>query len=292
MLNFKNSNKNYLNNPFPHIVVDDFLDKGMVEKLNLSLENSDTLFHHHGWNGKRSSIQFGSSQYKKLIKQNDVMSIFHEAITSHNTLKQIYNLFEKDFHVFGLKDKYVKIDNLNYNNKKFDFVINSGLLKKIIIKFFYNPILRKLKIRRFIRIFFSLFTKSTLYPGISISKSIGGYTEGTHTDSRHKLFVGLIYLDALEKGGELNILSNKNNISLEASQQYLEKQDEKIIKQIKPEPGKLILFLNTNNAYHSVEGFKGVRRFIYFSFAINNTESLFKTNYTVKLSDVSSSGKI
>ena len=92
--------------------------------------------------------------------------------------------------------------------------------------------------------------------------------------------------------GELTILKDKINSTLEESRQYLEKEQRLIVKKIKPKKGRLVLFLNTNNAYHSVEKFQGLRRFVYFSFSLSNEESIFKTNYQVKISDQGPDGKI
>lgn len=284
--------KSYVNKPYPHIVIENFLKETDVDLINKALEKSKDCFHHHGWKGKRSSVQFGTNEYENIIRDNRILSVLHNELISKSFVSEIFKVFKKDFSKFALKKQYHDLNDLIYNTSKYDFVIGSSFFKKFILKMFYNPILRRLKLRKILRSFFSIFVKSTIYPGISLSRSIGGYTEVAHTDSRHKMFVGLIYLDELKKGGELNILTNKHETDIKDCKQYLEKENQKIVKKLKPSKGKLVLFLNSNNAYHSVESFKGLRRFIYFSFAINNTESLFKTNYNVVLSDIGPNGKI
>ena len=292
MINFSKKNTIYTNSPFPLIICDDFIDEKIITNIKKELSASENLFHHHGWGGKRSSIQYGTNQYEIMLKTNKTMNDLHQTLISKNYLDLIFNYFSKDLSRFGLKKEFLKFNTIIYNKYKTDFIIGSSILKKVVLKFFYNPILRKYKLRRFIRKFNSLFFKPTIYPGVSFSKSIGGYSEIPHTDSRHKLFIGLLYLDELKSGGELTILKDKANSKLEDSKQYLEKEQRLIVKKIKPKKGRLVLFLNTNNAYHSVEKFQGLRRFVYFSFSLSNAESIFNTNYQVKISDVGPDGKI
>ena len=130
-----------------------------------------------------------------------------------------------------------------------------------------------------------IFTKPKAYPLISVNLSLGSYLEPVHLDSRHKLIVGLLYFDNIDNGGEVSLFEKKEKDSLDNYIQYPQQKDLKIITKVKSKKNRLLLFLNSNKAYHGTNDFKGTRRFIYFSYAIQNEDSCFKTSYSVKKSD-------
>ena len=68
-------------------------------------------------------------------------------------------------------------------------------------------------------------------------------TRNTSHRFRHKLFIGLLYLDELKSGGELTILKDKANSKLEDSKQYLEKEQRLIVKKNKTKKGKISFIL-------------------------------------------------
>ena len=107
-------------------------------------------------------------------------------------------------------------------------------------------------------------------------------------DARHKIFVGLIYLDDMDHEGGLNIYRSKSNDSDIKESAMFPREDQVVLeKRVQPKRNRLVLFLNCNNAWHGTEPFKyESRRFIYFSFGARWVESAFETNQKVTAGDV------
>jgi hypothetical protein len=52
---------------------------------------------------------------------------------------------------------------------------------------------------------------------------------------------------------------------------------------VKPKAGRTVLFINSNDAYHSVKKFKGDKRnIIYFSFSVPILDNIWETDFKVK----------
>ena len=79
-----------------------------------------------------------------------------------------------------------------------------------------------------------------------------GYSREVHRDSDSRLVVFLLYLNELESnsGGNLEIFESKRNHGAFSPNPDIKSLNK--IKEISPSPGKLVLFLNTSNAYHAV----------------------------------------
>ena len=82
-------------------------------------------------------------------------------------------------------------------------------------------------------------------------------------------------------GGETLFHKLKIKKDLKDCQRY--EGETELIKKIKPEKNKLVLFINSNDSYHSVSSLKKStdRNFIYFSFAVKGHENVWETNYKV-----------
>ena len=67
---------------------------------------------------------------------------------------------------------------------------------------------------------------------------------------------------------------------------YPDKEDinnSKLLMSVKPKAGRTVLFINSNDAYHSVKKFKGDKRnIIYFSFSVPILDNIWKTDFKVK----------
>jgi hypothetical protein len=278
--------------PFPHIVVDDFLPGDLVERFLDSIGDDESIFDHHGWGGNRVSSRFGTKEYARFLETNDAFREIHAYLNSPDTIKSIYKWLGDDIKTSGLKPAYQKPENIRYNGEKTEFGITSSKLKKLFIKTFYNPVLRKMKLRRVVRGIARLFSRPEMYPLISFSRSKGGYVEPVHTDSRHKVFVCLIYLDTMENSGEFLIQKLKQEKPLSSCEMYPDESDVETVVALQPKRNRLAMFLNQNNAYHATNPFEGLRRFIYFAYAVSNEESAFVTDEPVLLGDIGRKGQI
>jgi len=280
------------NYPFSHLVIDDFLPSELLNRFLESLNDDDRIFGHKGWGGKRISARFGTKEYDLFKECNPAFKEIHDLLTSQKAIETLYQWHSKAIASSGLKESYQDVSNIKFNANKTEFVVTSNNLKKIYIKLIYNPILRRFRLRRYFRAFFRLFKKPEIYPLISFSKSTGGYVEPLHTDSRHKVFVCLIYFDDVDEGGEILLKKLKEQPNLSSCDMYPEDKNIETTIPVKSKRNRFVMFLNQNNAYHSTTPFEGLRRFIYFAYAVSNEESAFETDQEVKLGDIGRDQKI
>lgn len=241
--------------------------------FNKSFINSNSIISDKG---TRLNIVNGDKYYYKLIRDSDSWSRLHCKLFDGNFFK---NVFNDNLELF--KKKGIKGTDYQYNDGlddyyRFSTEFKHRLLKKISRVFFVKYF--KYLLKPF------MSKKIIVYPIINIAKSKTGYQVPIHTDNRYKIFVGLIYLNTIDKqfGGSTLFHSAKNSNIIE---DYKRNPDVKAknIKEVNPEAGKCVLFINSNDAYHSASTLKpGIDRyFIYFSFAVKKHESIWKTSYKV-----------
>lgn len=278
--------------PFPHIVIDSFLPEALVERFLNGLRDDDSIFGHKGWGGRRISAQFGTNEYERLLRDNEAFREIHGILNSRSALEGLYNWYAKDLQRSGLKSDFQDIAKIRYRSDKTEFGVTSNFLRRVFIKLFYNPILRRFGLRRFFRALAGSLSGPEIYSLISFSKSTGGYVEPLHTDSRHKIFVCLIYLDDLDEGGEFQVKKMTQEEPLPSCKMYPAGTEMEAVVSIKPKRNRFAVFLNQNNAYHGTTPFAGLRRFIYFAYAASNVESAFETSHTVVLGDVGRNRRI
>ena len=113
-----------------------------------------------------------------------------------------------------------------------------------------------------------------------------GYFREIHRDSDSRMIVFLLYLSSLPnetKGGSLDIFKLKEN-----AKETLARPDPSMcekIESITPKPGRLVVFKNDNNSYHSVEKLsdsKSSRYFIYGGFTLLSQNNPFITKGKLK----------
>lgn len=271
--------------PFPYAVVDNFLPEKLIGPILEKIDTYSENLNYHANKGMRMSVLFGTKSYSSLLKSKEFRDI-HEYIISKQLLKKIHDSFSAHYSDFGLRQEFRVIPELSFRTNKSEIFITDNIVKKGLIKYFYNPWIRKAQLRQSIRRVFQTFRSPHLYPSISLSHSKGGYLESVHTDSRHKIFVGLIYFDDMNGEGELSIFkSNDTDLSLYDSPMYPKPEHLDEIKKVKIKRNRLILFLNSNNAWHGTNPFVGERKFIYFSIAAGDVESAFESKFSGRLGD-------
>lgn len=278
--------------PFPHVVIDNFLPEGLIERFLGSFPDDDGVFGHKGWGGRRVSAQFGTREYVRLLEENEAFREIHGILNSRAALEGLYDWCAQNLPRSGLKDRYQDVAKVRYRSDKTEFGVTSSLPRRAFIKLFYNPVLRRFGLRRYFRELAGALSAPELYPLISFSKSTGGYVEPLHTDSRHKIFVCLIYLDDLEEGGEFQLKRLAREEALSSCRMYPAETGAETVISIKPKRNRFAMFLNQNNAYHATTPFEGLRRFIYFAYAASHVESAFVTDHLVMLGDVGRNGRI
>ena len=106
-----------------------------------------------------------------------------------------------------------------------------------------------------------------------VSRAENGYSREIHRDSDSRYVVFLLYLNDLPEkgeGGELNLFEYTGERKNELGPQP-DPDNCKVIRKIKPTKGKLVIFKNDHEAFHSVSkmaGFDEERIFCYGSFTV------------------------
>ena len=270
---------------FPSVIVDNFLPDEIIEPLLTNIDSYSENLNYYANNGMRMSVLYGSKSYLNLMQRNEFKRL-HDYLVDPKLLKKIHETFKHYYSDFGLLDEFHNIESLPYVTSRTEFFIADSKLKKAFIKFFYNPIVRGAGFRPAIRKILRYIRPPFLYPTISLSHSRGGYLEPVHVDSRHKIFVGLIYLDDMDDEGEVSIFnSTDQELSLYESPMFPPTELVREYKKVSVKKNRLLLFLNTNNAWHGTNSFVGDRKFIYFSIAAGDVESSFASKFSNRLAD-------
>tara|TARA_B110000008_G_scaffold257515_1_gene275751 strand:+ start:15206 stop:16153 length:948 start_codon:yes stop_codon:yes gene_type:complete len=276
---------NVLSDPFPCAVVDDFLPQRLFDPFLESLHSYSKHLSYKANKGRRMSVLYGTKSYSNLLRNKEFRDI-HEYLISDELLKKIHFSFNPYYSAFGLREEFRDVLKLPFKINKTEVFVTDNIFKKALIKYLYNPWIRNTQLRKYIRRFFKTLRSPFLYPSISLSNSKGGYLEPVHADSRHKIFIGLIYLDDMDGEGEISVFkSNRENLSIYDSPMYPSSKNLDEIKKMEVKRNRLVLFLNSNNAWHGTNPFDGERRFIYFSIAAGDVESAFESKFSGRLGD-------
>ena len=126
-------------------------------------------------------------------------------------------------------------------------------------------------------------TRLTIAPDFHLSIAKRGYDVKVHSDNRYKILFGVLYFnDVSEKeGGQTCFWESRGSRNIGDYPRYPKPEDIRLVSAVKPKAGRLVLGLNSNDAYHSVNGYTGSgrRQFVYFSFFVPDCENVWKVNY-------------
>ena len=264
-------------------IIENFIDEDYCNKL---IEDAQKILNLNSENevisNNRQIISSTSITYNNFLANSQNWSKLHEKLYSYNfyteCLKNLnieQNEFELGSFFFkkNLTDTEKKYKYLT--NRKFSYLKTSSLIKLISFRI-YKQILFKIK--------FFLKRKINLELIYDFSISRKGYKREIHRDSDSRVIVFLLYLNTFENnndGGSLNLHEIKNkNLNFIPPQPNA--NDCNLIQSINPKAGRLVLFLNSADAFHSVSEMtrNQERFFLYGSFTALNK----KNPYLVKSS--------
>lgn len=261
------------------IVIDNYLPDSFYKSLENDLQNftsKSTLSNNLivSDNNTRINYQNGDGEFEKLISESDSWKRLFKEYLSSNFFNDIY---DKNIELLRIKEfdfpvKYIFKNNFN-DYKRFSLKLLDKVVRKL--KFFigYNYFRYQ---------FNKVFLKSyTIFPIINIAISKVGYEVPIHTDNRYKLFVGILYLSDLDLSDGGSTIFHKSKVSnkIESYERTIPLNETEEIVRVNPQKNRLVLFLNSNDGYHSVNSLKKSkqRNFIYFSFAVKEKENIWHT---------------
>ena len=242
-MDFKN--KKILTNPFPLMISD--ISDDFLKKENQNLICNEILEIKRKENTEMvmgGRYKYSSNFFKKLKYCNHIFNFFNKESTYNFLFNELNNSLRK----FVLKNNYTMfLDTITKKDKK----INQFL-----------PFLYKNKF--YLEMDFSIAEKN--------------YSREPHHDKHSRILSFLLYLNTtnIKSGGSLEIYKYKNDNN-NFYERFPKKDDLELFTKIKPEFGKLIVFLSSPDSIHGVENFNSFqdekRIFLYGSYsAFNNVK--------------------
>ena len=267
-------------------IIDNFIEEDHCKKLVLDAQNIlNTNSEKEILNNNRQLISSTSITYNNFISNSQSWLELNEKLHSNNFYQECLKNLDINRNQFELSNFFFK-KNLteiekkykNLINKKFSY-LKTGSLMKLLSYRIYKQILFRMK--------FLLKRKINLELIYDFSISRKGYKREIHRDSDSRVIVFLLYLNTFKdniEGGNLNLheLKNKNLNSVPPQPQS---SDCNLIHSINPKAGRLVLFLNSTDAFHSVSEMVGNqdRYFLYGSYTALNKKNPYLINSSKKL---------
>ena len=255
-----------------YFVIENFINahdcKNLINDAN-KFTKSKNFFKYMG---NRKDLTSSSLAYNQLLLDSLNWKNFANKINSKEFFEMCCDKLGVDSGKFHIKNHF-NISSPTRNQKKYKMlsVLKVNLIPSIsLLKYLtyrtYRDFIRKIKFSNFFNI-----SKKSVELLYSYSKAGNGYAREIHRDSDSRLIVCVLYRNELpvtSEGGSFDIykrVKEDKNLA-QPSNDSCEK-----IESIKPEAGKLIMFLNEDNSYHAVSEIKnqeGFRYFIYGSFTL------------------------
>ncbi len=268
-----------------YFIIDNFIDKELCIKLIEACNIYNASRNKNEIHGGRQFLSSTGLEFNNLLENSKDWKNLENKINSLEFLN--FCLKELDLKKKFSLVNFFKLRNLtNFQKlyKKISTTTGRSISLKNLIFYFltriYRDILRKIK---FSKLFYP--NKSAVELLFDYSKAGNGYSRKIHRDSDNRLVVFLIYLNSPSttddhSGGDFDIYKLIDGVKSTA---YPGKKNCKKITSIKPETGKLIVFLNNDESFHGVEEMKNhsdYRHFIYGGFTLLNQKSPYIKNKT------------
>jgi len=267
-------------------IIKNFLNNKQTEELIKDAEiNSDTLKYQKIHNN-RLFLTCSNSEFHNLCKKSIVWNELEKKFASEDFFKFCCDSLNIDYKNFIIQNHFKNSKNnkldkiMKYLSSKQLKILNASTIIKFLIVRLFNRTLRKIK---FSKLFFPFKKPVELLYDYSVAGN--GYMREIHRDSDNRIIVFLLYLNSLEsgaKGGNLEIFKLKNNIKLSTAKPLKEECD--IIETLNPEAGKLVIFQNGDDSFHSVskiENAEKKRHFIYGGFTLLSDKNPYITNKSI-----------
>jgi len=264
-----------------YFVIDNFIEKNLCDYL---IQDANKIVPDGGFvtiNVNRKHLVSSSLEFSSLINNSKYWKSFSEKIDSYDFLnfcKKKLEIDEKLYltNFFKIKNpSKIEVLYKNLSNQKAKSISAYALIKYFVLRLYRN-LLRRVK---FSKLFFSKGIPVELLYDYSVAGD--GYFREIHRDSDSRMIVFLLYLSSLPnetQGGSLDIFKLKENTKENLARPDLAMCEK--VESITPKPGRLVVFKNDNNSYHSVEKLnnsKSSRYFIYGGFTMLSQKNPFVT---------------
>tara|TARA_A100001234_G_C12600936_1_gene375034 strand:- start:290 stop:1108 length:819 start_codon:yes stop_codon:yes gene_type:complete len=262
-------------------IIDDFIEKKdcdiLINDLNKFDKKTDQFLIHGG----RNSIPITSQNWKNLTEKFSSWKKINDKIFSKDFYHKVFSLIELDEKKYFLSNiirskKYSIFENArNDLDKNLRFVS----IKRLVLVIIY---LSFIKLRISFSFFFNKFFKRKLTIELlgDLSIATKGYSREIHRDSNNRICIFLLFLNEIsDEGGKFKFFKYDKKKDFPIRPNI---KDCKMINVIEPKPGRLVIFENTLDAYHSVSEMKSQdkRFFMYGAFTKLFNDKKTKKNNT------------
>lgn len=255
-----NISKEYVNQePFPHAIIDQILVESEFDSLLNEFPNEDYFNKLKPVMGNRRRLASEDKEFYQFLTESNAWRKFYEYVNSEDFAKRFINIFNGQLRRYTCSIE--SIDNLifdqNYYKRK-AYSREPGFLLKLV-----NFLKKKLKkdIKN---------VPKKYFVHLDLSAAHNGYSREVHTDNRNRIAAMLIYFSGKDEiggsGGDLILHSHKFKKNQNEYERFPNDEDVVEITKVEPNSNRGVMFLCTNNSYHSVEKIidaKGWRKFIY-----------------------------
>jgi len=267
-----------ISDPYPYFFKDGILPEDIFQSLVESYPPDQAFISSkRGQFGKgrgaRANIDEHSLHLKNLIETSQSWNNFFSYVNSHQFMDFFFKLFDVNLtrlncNLLPNEARFEPIREIPSRNPVYcPETISSSLvsraLKKIGLFDYYHDLVYKNFCQS------NNIDGNTLSVNFQLCWSKSGYATEIHTDNRNKLAVLLIFMNEIDvQGGEFIIHSHGKSGSEKKHVRYPNEDQTEITRICKPQPNTGLVFLNTNNSYHSVTGMgegEVARKFLYIS---------------------------
>lgn len=261
-------------------IFDDYLTKDQCDVL---IEDAKKILERNKdyqiLNNNRQLVSSTGIRFNEFITKSENWRNLNKKLISKNFYDFCFKSLEINNSDFKLSNFFFN-EKLTFFEKKYKELSDKKFIYLNLKQSIFVTIYRIYKIIKFkLLYFFRLKKNIELIYDFSIAQK--GYKREIHRDSDSRILVFLIYLNQLSSdttGGNLNIYKLKENKNIKPAKP--EEIDCDLIDSVKPKPGRLIVFLNSDEAFHSVTTMSGEdkRFFIYGSYTLLNKSNPFIKN--------------
>jgi hypothetical protein len=247
--------------PYPHIHKEPFIEPSLYARLKAEYPADEIFDRFKGVAGRSGrDLYRGDPDFDSFIKSSPAWRTFYEYVNSEHYLKLVLDIFGPHFAEFGCHVDPQKAHFSNYWEPR------ENMLPKSLLQ-------RTIKAAEGALGSAGGDDKvNEIYCRFDIHQGGVGYGKDVHCDLPNRLVSMVIYFcDADEikcDGGTLAIHEHTEKKPYTKYERHPKPEKAPIIKKIRPRNNMGLLFLCSNNSYHSVDGIKsqnGYRNFTYMN---------------------------
>lgn len=242
--------------PYPHVIKQPFIQPDFYRRLKAEFP-SDSLFVIRPRGVGRTGRDFfeGDPEFSTFLAKSQAWSEFHNYFSSESFLRFAFGLFGPYLETFGCRVGQAEATLVDYTESRLSLWRHKWLQNKVVRRLFgrHNNL-------------------NHLFTRFDIEQAAEGYDKPVHCDWPNRWLSMIVYFcDADEigmDGGDLRIHEHIESKPYPAYERHPKEQQTRIIQTVRPRENLGLIFLCSNNSYHSVTKVRTIRdyrRFIYLN---------------------------